>query len=78
MALQDEIERLVNQYGGVGKANQHDQEKVRQILEPVVRGRSKTRIRAWRDGLWARSREHNDRYADLAEALDKMVIPRRK
>lgn len=78
MALRDEIERLVNQYGGIGKANDHDQEKVRAILEPVVSGRSRTRLRAWRDGLWARSRAQNDRYADLAGVLDTMVAPRRR
>lgn len=78
MALRDEIERLANQYGGIGKANNHDQAKVRAILEPVVGGRSRTRIRAWRDGLWARSRGESDRYADLAGVLDKMVTPRRR
>lgn len=78
MSLRDEIDRLADQYGGIGKANQYDEKKVRAILEPVVAGRSRTRLRAWRDGLWARSRATDDRYADLAGEIGKMVTRRRR
>lgn len=77
MALQDEIESFANQYGGVGKANKKDKKAVRTILEPVFGHRSNTRLRALRDGLWGRSREVGDRYADLAESLDMMIRKRK-
>jgi len=73
MSLRDEIDRLADQYGGIGKANQYDRKKVRAILEPVIAGRSRTR-----DGLWARSRATDDRYADLAGEIGKIVTRRRR
>ena len=70
MALQKEIETLADQYGGVGAANEHDEEKVHIILEPVLRGKTRTNLRSLSEGLWARSRGDGDRYADLAQAID--------
>ncbi|MBI5018834.1 hypothetical protein HZB58_01000 [Candidatus Gottesmanbacteria bacterium] len=70
MALEKEIERLADQYGGIGAANGHDAEKTNAILEPVLRGKTKTALRSLSEGLWARSRGEDDRYADLAQVVD--------
>jgi len=72
MALQNEIERLADQYGGVSRANQQDEKAVRAILEPVLGRHTRSRLRTLSEGLWARSRGDNDRYADLASAVDTL------
>ena len=73
MALKDEIERFADQYAGIGEANGHDAHAVRAILEPVFGNRSKTKIRTLQESIWARSKAPNDRYADLATALNAMI-----
>lgn len=70
MALEREIEHLADQYGGVGAANNYEEEKTDAILEPVLRGKTKTGLRLLSEGLWARSRDTNDRYGDLAQVVD--------
>jgi hypothetical protein len=73
MALQREIELLADQYGGIGAANRENEGAAQTILEPIVGNASKTRLRALRDGFWARSQAPNDRYADLAGVLEAML-----
>lgn len=73
MVLQQEIERLADQYGGIGAANSDTEGAAQKILEPVLGNASKTRLRTLREGLWAQSREPGDRYDDLATVLDAMI-----
>lgn len=73
MVGKDEIELFADQYAGVGVANGHNEEAVRAILEPVLGHRSNTKIRTLQESVWARSKAPNDRYADLATALNAMI-----
>lgn len=72
MALRSEIEHLADQYGGIGAANGHDEEKTHAILEPVLSGKTRTNLRSLSEGLWARSTDENDRYGDLARVIDSV------
>ncbi len=73
MAIKDEIELFADQYAGVGMANGHNEHAVRAILEPVLGGQSKKKLRTLQESLWARSQGSGDRYADLATALNTMI-----